>query len=88
MLLNIRKAFFTHFAMYLYDAYCDSDNRVKMLQDKELLTELRDDILVIALEVVSGHTTIATELTPDGESRSVFPFSLQRGLLLSGGWVA
>ena len=25
-----------------------------MLQDKELLTELRDDILVIALEMVSG----------------------------------
>lgn len=28
--------------------------RMKVLQDKELLTELRDDILVIALEMVSG----------------------------------
>lgn len=27
---------------------------MKVLQDKELLTELRDDILVIALEMVSG----------------------------------
>lgn len=28
--------------------------RMKVLQDKELLTELREDILVIALEMVSG----------------------------------